>query len=279
MQEGRTQTGDLAGFRARADALVHQHPVVVDNRYTRWFAEGHATREEVRHLTVQFSVFSHLFVEAQLRKVINAPDLDAYRAGKEILMNELGVVFKPTSASRARVTAMDGEVVDPELVSTEGTVDGSRFKFTAAHFEWLLRFAEPLGLGFADLGKRRHGTPSTLFFCDELLRIYGSEDPSTAEGASYAVENWAAAGFWKELIAGLIAFKQRECPELNLAFWTWHDKVEDQHAAHTADELGDAYFTPGFDEERFLAGAAEMLDGVRAFWDGLQADRLAGGAS
>ena len=32
---------------------------------------------------------------------------------------------------------------------------------------------------------------------------------------------------------------------------------------------------PGFDEERFLAGAAEMLDGVKAFWDGLEADRLA----
>jgi len=280
----------FAAFRTRVEDLVHHHPVVVDNPYTRWFASGDVTLEDVRDLTVQFSVFSHLFVEAQLRKVLNAPDLESYRTGKEILMNELGVVFRagsgaaPTGpAASPTVTgrnsqgtgAADGDAVDPELVGTEGTVDGSRFKFAAAHFEWLVRFAAPLGLGFADLGKRRHGTPSTLFFCEELLRIYGSDDASTAEGASYAVEHWAAAGFWKELIAGLQTFKARECPDLPLAFWTWHDKVEDQHAQHTEDELVDAFALPGFDEERFLGGAREMLDGVAAFWRGLEDARLA----
>lgn len=264
-------TRDLSSFKARLDAVVHSHPVVTDNAYTRWFAKGDLTLEDVRHLTVQFSVFSHLFVEAQLRKVLNSADLDTYRAGKEILMNELGVVFKPATAG-----AGQAEGVDPDLVSTEGTVDGGRFRFAAAHFEWLLRFAAPLGLQFEDLGKRRHGTPSTLFFCDELMRIYGSDDPSIGEGASYAVENWAAAGFWKELIAGLTAYKEQHCPELQLAFWTWHDKVEDQHAAHTADELAEAFESPDFDEEKFLAAAAEMLDGVKAFWDGLEADRING---
>ena len=259
------RTGDLAAFQARVDEVVNTHPVVVDNRYTAWFATGAASREEVRHLAVQFSVFSHQFVEAQLRKVINAPDLDGYRAGKEILMNELGVVFNGRT--------------DDEGIATEGTVDGSRYRHPAAHFEWLVRFARPLGLAFEDLGKRRHGTPATLFFCDELLRVYGSEDSSTAEGASYAVEHWAAAGFWKELIAGLTAFKERECPELHLGFWTWHDKVEDQHAAHTSDELAEAFFTAGFDEERFLVGAREMLDGVKAFWDGLDDDRRSGRTS
>ncbi len=256
-------------FRAEVDALVARHPVVTDNRYTAWFAEGQAGRGEVRHLTVQFSVFSHLFVEAQLRKVINAADLDTYRAGKEILLNELGVVFK---ADRSEPSAG----VDPDLVATEGTIDGGRFRFGAAHFEWLLRFAAPLGLGFDDIGKRRHGTDPTLLFCDELLEVYGSEDASVAEGASYAVEHWAAAGFWKELIAGLEAFKARECEGLPLAFWTWHDKVEDQHAAHTDDELAVAHAQPWFEEDRFLVGAARMLDGVQAFWDGLWADHQAG---
>jgi hypothetical protein len=256
-----TRTDRLPEFRSRIDELVRAHPVVAANSYTRWFATGAATRADVRHLTVQFSVFSHLFVEAQLRKVINAADLDTYRAGKEILMNELGVVFSGAP--------------DADGVATEGTVDGSRYRHRAAHFEWLVRFAAPLGLGFEDLGKRRHATAATQHFCDELLRIYGAEDPSTAEGASYAVENWAAAGFWKELIAGLTAFKERECPELHLGFWTWHDRVEDQHAAHTADELAEAFGMPGFDQQRFLAGAAEMLDGVQAFWDGLDADRRA----
>ncbi len=260
----------LDGFRAKVDGVVQAHPVVTSNAYTQWFAQGGASRAEVRHLTVQFSVFSHLFVEAQLRKVINAANLDAYRAGKEILLNELGVVFRPRTAP--------GEVdgVDPELVSTEGTVDGGRFRFGAAHFEWLLRFAKPIGLEFDDLGKRRHGTPPTLFFCDELLRVYGSDDPSVAEGASFAVEHWAAAGFWKELIAGLEAYKSRECVDLPLAFWTWHDKVEDQHAAHTDHELAEVYGDGWFDEDRFISGAVEMLDGVQAFWDGLERDRQEG---
>jgi hypothetical protein len=266
-----TGTQGWHAFQARVDDVVGRHPVVVDNRYSRWFAAGDVSRADVRHLTVQFSVFSHLFVEAQLRKVINAPDLASYRAGKEILMNELGVPFRPSRG------AGDGDA-DPELVSTEGSVEGARFRFPAAHFEWLLRFAEPLDLRFADLGKRRQATPATAFFCDELLRIYGSDDPSVAAGASYAVEHWAAAGFWKQLIAGLRVFSARECPGLPLSFWTWHDRVEDQHAAHTADELAEAYSQPGFDQDRFLAGAGEMLDGVRAFWDGLDSDRLVGRA-
>jgi hypothetical protein len=263
---------DTSALRGAAQQLVAGHPAVVSNTYTRWFASGDATTDEVRHLTVQFSVFSHQFVEAQLRKVINAADLQTYRAGKEILMNELGVVFKAPAGRGA--PAFDD--IDPSLVSTEGSVDGSRFRFAAAHFEWLLRFAAPLDLGFDQLGKRRHGTAATLRFCDELLRIYGSEDPSTAEGASYAVEHWAAAGFWKELIAGLTMLRQRQHPDLNLAFWTWHDKVEDQHAAHTDDELAQALALPGFDQGKFLGGAADMLDGVQAFWDGLWADHLAG---
>src|SRR5947208_15397906 len=103
---------DLTQFQARVDTVVHDHPTVVDNAYSRWFAKGEATRDEVRHLTVQFSVFSHQFVEAQLRKVINAANLEQYRAGKEILMNELGVAFRKERTPAVDVTAADGEVFD-----------------------------------------------------------------------------------------------------------------------------------------------------------------------
>jgi hypothetical protein len=264
-----TELTELEAFRQRIDDVVGRHAAVTDNTFTRWFATGQATIDDVRHLTVQFSVFSHLFVEAQLRKVINAPSLDSYRAGKEILMNELGVVFRPSRDTEA----IDG--VDPELVSTEGTVDGGRFRWGAAHFEWLLRFAAPLGLGFDDVGKRRHGRPATLHFCDELMRLYGSDDPSVAAGSSYAVEHWAAAGFWKELIAGLEAFAERAEIKLPMAFWTWHDKVEDQHAAHTSDELDEVFGEAWFDRDKFLAAGAEMLDGVKVVWDGLWSDHLA----
>ena len=145
-------------------------------------------------------------------------------------MNELGVVYNNGKAKKE-------DDVDPSLVSTEGTVDGGTFRFRAAHFEWLLRFGAPLGLTFDDLGKRRHGTPSTLFFCDELFRLYGSDDYNEAMGAAFAVENWAAAGFWKELISGLEQMKRNHVPTLPLAFFTWHDKIEEQHKAHTWDEL------------------------------------------
>src|SRR5688572_30647078 len=114
-------THGLDAFHDRVDDLVARHPVVTNNRYSRWFATGAASLDEVRHLTVQFSVFSHLFMEAQLRKVINAADLDSYRAGKEILLNELGVVFNRRGGTTP--VAADDDT-DPDLVATDGTVDG-----------------------------------------------------------------------------------------------------------------------------------------------------------
>ena len=232
-------------FETAARSMVAEHPIVRENLYTSWFSAGTISLEDLRDFTVQFSVFSHLFLEAQLRKCINAQTIDSYRAGKEILLNELGVSFGP-----------------------DGSVDGSRFRFSAAHFEWLLEFGRHLGLEFSDLGKRANASASTLQFCNVLLEVYGSEDPSTASGASFAIEHWAAAGFWKELIAGLRVVKGRR-PDLPLGFWTWHDHIEDQHAAHTGDELREAMHAPGFDEGAFLRGGRAVLDAVEVFWMGL----------
>jgi hypothetical protein len=132
-----------------------------------------------------------------------------------------------------------------------------------------LRFGEPLGLTFDNMGKRCHGLPTTIHFCDELFRLYGSDDYNEAMGASFAVENWAAAGFWKELIAGLEHVKARSVPDLPLAFFTWHDKIEDQHREHTWDELRECYHSAKFREEPFIRAGVQMLDGVKVFWDGL----------
>ncbi len=251
------------------------HPAVTKNQYTKWFSQGDVPLNHLRDFTVQFSVFSNQFLLAALNRVINADTLDASREAKEILMNELGVIYnKPAAGSglqaagAPQASAIDREG-DPALVSTEGTVEGGKFRFQAAHFEWLLRFGEPLGLTFDDMGKRRHGTPSTLHFCDELFRLYGSEDYNAAMGASFAVENWAAAGFWKELIAGLEKIKARSLPDLPLAFFTWHDRIEDQHKAHTWDKLRACYDSPKFREAPFIRAGAAMLDGVKVFWDGL----------
>lgn len=241
---------DLSEFREAVTCTIDRHAVVRDNRYTAWFSRGEATLDELREFAVQFSVFSHLFIEAQLRKCINAPDLQSYRAGKEILMNELGVVF-----------------------ASSGSVEGGTFRFSAGHFEWLAHFAKALGLRWNEIGKRSHGTAATLGFCDALMEWYGSDDPSTAAGASYAIEHWAAAGFWKELIAGLRRVKTERLPNLPLGFWTWHDALEEQHAAHTDDELAEAFDKPGFSPERFIDSGCAMLDAVAGFWDGLNASR------
>ncbi len=258
----------------RIEKEVLPHEVIVNNKYTKWFEKGDMDLGDVRHFLTQFSVFSNFFIVAQLLKTINAPTIEAMHASKEILMNELGVSFKNPESRGPAVTRSreDGE----ELAEFEGSVNGSTFRFSSAHFEWLLRMTTHLGLGFNEVGKRRHGSPSTLFFVDELARIYGSEDSSTSLGASFAVENWAAAGFWKELIRGLQIFKKRESPGLPLGFFTWHDMVEDQHAQHTWDELEEEFFAhEDVNADRFIKGGVEMLNGVLVFWNGLDADRSA----
>ena len=237
-------------FLKRIDNELLNHSVITNNKYCNWFKHTHLILEDVRYFTQQFSVFSNQFIIAQLNKIINSVDLEEARAGKEVLANELGVSFK------------------------DGSVENGTYKFTAAHFEWLVNFAKPLELTFDDIGKRKHGSPATLFFCDELIRIYGSEDFNVSAGASFAVENWAAAGFWKDLIAGLETFKARYSLNLPLGFFTWHDKIEDQHAEHTKAEMTALYNEHNLNEDLFIKAGNEMLDGVEAFWVGLDQERI-----
>ncbi len=269
--------GDFETFRRKVDDVIHGHEVVTSNPYTAWLEKGDVSTDDVRRFAVQFSVFSNQFLVAQLKKMINAESLESMRESKEILANEIGVMFRNNTAAPSKRQLTDEEkdrLGDPDLVGTEGSVEGGTFHFRAGHFEWLLNFGKPLGLTFADMGKRKHGWPSTLHFCDELERLYGEGQGLVSVAASYAVENWAAAGFWKQLIAGLSIYKKQQCPDLPLAFFTWHDRIEDNHAAHTLDELREAYDRTDFDEAVFLKSADEMLDGVKAFWWGLDEERL-----
>jgi hypothetical protein len=272
---------DYDAFRKTIEEQFMGHPVVTQNAYTRWFAQGNIPLEHLREFTVQFSVFSNQFLLAALNRVINADTLNSAHESKEILMNELGVIYnkgdRGTAQSRSSDVADADREGDPALVSVEGTVDGGRFRFQAAHIEWILRFAQSLGLTFEDIGKRRHGSPSTLHFCDELFRLYGSDDYNEAMGAAFAVENWAAAGFWKELISGLEKVKLTQVPDMPLAFFTWHDKIEDLHKSHVWDELREVYRSPKFSEEAFIKAGVKMLDGVKVFWDGLNDSRFTDG--
>ena len=266
-------------FKQRIKEELFTHPVITNNAYCNWFADATLTKSDVVFFTKQFSVFSNQFTVAQLHKVINAGTLDEMHDAKEILLNELGVLFKkddPTYHVHGEAGNTTLEVVDPQYVGIEGSIENSTFRFKAAHFEWLLAFAKLLGLEFEDIGKRKHGTPYTLHFCDELIRLYSNENHIIGAGASFAVENWAAAGFWKQLIQGLENFNERQEERLPLAFFTWHDKIEDQHASHTWNELKELYFgEEKFDEDAFINAGTEMLNGVQVFWTGLQLDRVA----
>jgi len=264
-------------FQQRINSELLQHEIITDNKFTAWFKHGPHTEEKIKTFIVQFSVFSNLFLIAQLNKMINADSIESMRASKEILANEIGVIFKPAKHRKGTKFSPEQSVPenpkDPDLVSTEGSVEGGTFRFQAAHFEWLLRMAAKLGIGFADCGKRRHGTKSTLFFCDELARLYGSEDYLTSQAASYAVENWAAAGFWDELVAGFSVYNNTVKQKLPLAFFTYHSRIEAQHALHTQEELEEIYFARDIDEDKFIKYGNEMLDGVAAFWNGLDEQR------
>ncbi len=253
------QVDDFRDFLDRVDRDLLHHRIITDNAYTRWFRDGEG--DGCRAGPLRPPVFGVLesVPGGGLLRVINAPTLQQARSAKEILMNELGVIYRRTDAeARPRCRTVDEESKDregdPDLVSTEGTVDGGLFRFRAAHFEWLLAVGETLGLGFDDLGKRRHGRPYVLRFCDELQRLFGSEDDQIAEGASFAVENWAAAGFWQELEDGLLQIKATRLPALKVAFFTWHNRVEAQHAGHTMEELEEVFFAPRFDEIAVLPG-------------------------
>ncbi len=258
-------------FQNRINNELLKHPVITHNEYTRWFEKGDLNKQNIQKFVIQFSVFSNLFLIAQLKKTINADSLEGMRASKEILANEIGVIFNKPDSKTQKINSDSS--IDAELVSAEGSVEGGTFHFRAAHFEWLLRMAEQLDLSFNDLGKRSHGTVSTLFFCDELSRLYGSEDYMVSQAASYAVENWAAAGFWNELITGFTRYNQNTNSNLTLAFFNWHAKIEAQHAAHTQEELEELFFERDIDQDKFINNGNEMLNGVLAFWMGLNSNK------
>src|SRR5688572_11659937 len=136
LRRGELSTDRVEEFRrflADVDHDFLQHRIITDNHYTRWFQKGEASDDELKHFIKQFSVFSNQFLVAALLRVINAPALEQMRTSKEILMNELGVVYrKPTQTATAGNGARSDDQKDlegdPELVNIEGTVDGSIYR-------------------------------------------------------------------------------------------------------------------------------------------------------
>src|SRR5256885_4421228 len=137
--EGYAMAGrEFGAFKHTIERRFMQHPVVTKNEYTGWFSRGEMSLDHVRHFTVQFSVFSNQFLLAALNRVINADSLQSAREAKEILMNELGVIYNAGGTGDGHRGAT-GEEGDPALVSTGGTVNGGEVRCHAAHVEGLRR--------------------------------------------------------------------------------------------------------------------------------------------
>ena len=169
------------------------------------------------HFVRQFSVFSNQFLVAALLRVINAPTLEQARSAKEILMNELGVIYRRESGRcepRTQVVAEEAKERegDPDLVSTEGTVDGGLFRFRAATSNGCSPSARRSDWASTTWGSAGTGGLMCFGSATSFMRLFGSEDDQIAEGASFAVENWAAAGFWQDLEDGLLAHQGNPHP-------------------------------------------------------------------
>ena len=127
---------NFLAFQHRINQEMLSHKVITFNPYTHWFANANLSHSQVKSFIVQFSVFSNQFLVAQLHKMINADTIEEMRASKEILANEIGVHF---SGNNQEKTDSNGD-----LGGVEGSVEGGRFHFRAAHFELLVRMAEQL---------------------------------------------------------------------------------------------------------------------------------------
>src|ERR1041385_9154646 len=94
-------------FKRTIEEQFMGHPVVTRNAYTAWFARGEMSLDHLRQFTVQFSVFSNQFLLAALNRVINADSLESARESKEILMNELGVVYNDAKGAKSGDESVD----------------------------------------------------------------------------------------------------------------------------------------------------------------------------
>ena len=86
-------------FLHEIDTRVMSHPVIQHNEYTMWFAEGNVTHDDVKNMVQQFSVFSHLFLIAALKKMINARNLHTNPATQEILAKEIRLTNRKPAAA------------------------------------------------------------------------------------------------------------------------------------------------------------------------------------
>lgn len=258
---------ELGFFKKRISKEFFEHPVIVNNPYTKWFKNGPANSEQVKDLILQFSVFSNHFIVVQAKRMVNAKTLEGEECARAILLNECGV-------------AQD--------VKT-GSIEGHMFSVKSAHLNWLREIANMLQIDSRLIGKWETASKSTHDFLDGLDKTYGSMDGMVGEGASFAIETWASFGigegdeaesnnFWKELVAGIESYNNncripQNLKPISTGFFLYHFQTEAGHGANVWKELEDTFYQPDFDEEKFIEAGKIALGAIYTFWLGLDESR------
>ena len=259
---------DFELFKKKIEREFFQHPVIVNNPYTKWFKTGLANTEQVKDLVLQFSVFSNHFIVVQAKRMVNANTLEGEESARAILLNECGV-------------GMD--------VKT-GSIEQKRFTTQNAHINWLRKIANMLDINPKLIGRWEAGTNATHKFLEGLDKTYGSYDGQIGSGASFAIETWAAFGiglgeeaesnnFWKELIVGLEGYNKRHrlpnnLPPLPTGFFQYHFETESGHGANVWQELEETFTGKDFNEEKYIKAGKIALESIYTFWVGLDEARL-----
>lgn len=249
----------------RIDDELLQHPLIRQNPYMEWFQRGEMSLAQLRSFVVQLSVFANSFVLAMLKRMIESGTLIQMRATKEILLNELGVSYRPSPAG-------GGQAV--EVSTSLGTVDGGTFHHDTAHLEWLVDLGRVLGLEYEDLGRPHHGTEGTRHLSNELFRLYGSGDEQVAMAANYIVKQVGFAGIWSQALEGLQHYNaRRDTRPVPLDFFQWQTRAESLRAENVQATLEEYFFSLDLNEDRFIQAGKEMLEAFAMFWNDLDQER------
>lgn len=265
MSEKSKLNKEFSLFKEKIEKEFFNHPVIVNNPYTKWFKKGEANTKQIKDLILQFSVFSNHFIVVQTKRMVNATTIEGEESARAILLNECGVGMN---------------------VKT-GSIEGQRFTTANAHINWLRKIANLLDIDPKTVGRWETGTKKTHEFLKGLDKTYGSHDGQIGSGASFAIETWAAFGiglnekaesnnFWKELVTGIEGYNKthrKSLLPLPTGFFQYHFETEAGHGVNVWQELEETFFQSHFNEEKFLNAGKTALESIYTFWLGLDETR------
>ena len=173
-----TLTRDLATFQDRADALVHEHPRRHREPVHAWFATGAADRRRraAPHravLRLQPPVPRGAAAQGLQRRDRSSRTA---RQGDPPERARRRLPARRTAARRRRRRRSRARRDRGQRRGQPLQVRGRALRVAAA-----LRCARSASSSPISASART-ARPSTLHFCDELLRLYGSDDPSIGRG-------------------------------------------------------------------------------------------------